>query len=287
VDSPGHLADLRDRALGFRWAHTAGRFIEQEQLRVRNQSHSDLEQCHIAIGQGARLPPRKGRQPDLLESPLDPFACNGIAFCVTERMQKAVRSLEGYPEIFRNSQLGEDALHLQRPFDAQPADFMRAQAGDVAAAEQHLPGIWLEQAGDQVKQRCLAGAIGADDRMQLTARQCQAQVVDRGETAESARQIASFEHRCCHCSTRNVCETGFGPRSCSRCSSAARHSPTRPFGARMTTRIATRPTIKEWCSQCVETTSRITMNSVVPMMGPNNVPAPPTMAQTTPSPDTW
>ena len=36
----------------------------------------------------------------------------------------------------------------------------------------------------------------------------------------------------------------------------------------------------------VETNSRMTMNRLVPMIGPNSVPAPPTIAHTTASPDT-
>src|SRR5262249_17767115 len=245
------------------------------------------EQRHIAVRQGPSLPPCKRCEADLLEGSLDSLACDRITLRIAKWMQKAVRSLERYPEILRNGKLGKNAFDLQRALDAQPADFMRGKTSDVAAAEQDLARIGTEQAGDQVEQRCLAGAVGSDDRMQLAARQRQAQVVDRGKASEAPSQTAGFEHGCRHGSTCNVRDTGFDARSCSICSRAARHNPTRPFGARMTTRIAIRPTSREWCSQCVETTSRITMNNVVPIMGPNNVPAPPTIAQTTPSPDTW
>jgi hypothetical protein len=66
-------------------------------------------------------------------------------------MQKAVRSLERYPEILRNGKLGKNAFDLQRALDAPPADFMRGKTGDVAAAEQDLARIGTEQAGDQVE----------------------------------------------------------------------------------------------------------------------------------------
>ena len=80
VDGARHLADLGDRALGFCRAHAAGRLVEQQQLRVGDQRHADLEQRHIAIRQGAGLPPRKRRQPDLFERPLDALACDAVAF---------------------------------------------------------------------------------------------------------------------------------------------------------------------------------------------------------------
>src|SRR4029078_10236296 len=124
VDGARHLADLRNRALSFRRAHAAGRLVEQEQLRVGDQGHADLEQRHSAVAQSPRLPTRKRRQPDLLESLLDALTRDRITLRVAERMQKALRSLERYPEIFCHGQLGENALHLQRPLDPQPADLM-------------------------------------------------------------------------------------------------------------------------------------------------------------------
>src|SRR4029079_19582924 len=117
-------SDLGSRALSLRRAHAAGRLVEQEQLRVGDQGHADLEQRHIAVGQSPRLPTRKRRQPDLLESLLDALTRDRITLRVAERMQKALRSLERYPEIFCHGQLGENALHLQRPLDPQPADLM-------------------------------------------------------------------------------------------------------------------------------------------------------------------
>jgi len=51
-------------------------------------------------------------------------------------------------------------------------------------------------------------------------------------------------------------------------STQSRQRPTMPLGARITTRIAITPTISEWCSQCVETTSLMTMKRLAPTMGP-------------------
>ena len=59
------------------------------------------------------------------------------------------------------------------------------------------------------------------------------------------------------------------------------------LGAKITTRMATTPTISAWCSQWVDTISRTMMKMLVPTSGPSSVPAPPTIAHTTASPDTW
>ena len=68
-----------DRALGFSRAHAAGRLVEQEEPRLRDQRHADLEQRDVAIGQRAGLPLRERREPDLLERTLDLLAGGEIA----------------------------------------------------------------------------------------------------------------------------------------------------------------------------------------------------------------
>ena len=126
VDRARQFADFRNCALGFGRAHAAGRLIEQQQLRLGDQRHADLEQRHIAIRQRAGLPVRKRRQPDLLERPLDPLACGA------DRSRRRGTDAESVsiacardPEILGDGELGEDALDLQRAFDAEPADLVR------------------------------------------------------------------------------------------------------------------------------------------------------------------
>src|SRR5262245_64747604 len=106
VDGARHLADLCDRTFGFRRAHTACRLIEQQQLRVGDERHPDLEQRHIAVRQSARLPPRKSCQPDLLERSRATLARGWIGGFVTGREETAGGSTERYQEHVRDGARG-------------------------------------------------------------------------------------------------------------------------------------------------------------------------------------
>ena len=81
--------DLGDRTLGLARAHAAGRLIEQQQPRLRDQRHADLEQRDVAVGERSGLPLRERGQPDLLENALDLLARGAVVRGGAERVQKA------------------------------------------------------------------------------------------------------------------------------------------------------------------------------------------------------
>ena len=56
-------------------------------------------------------------------------------------MQEAVAGAPGDPEILGHRQLREHALDLQRPLDAETADLVRLQPGDVLALEEHAAAV--------------------------------------------------------------------------------------------------------------------------------------------------
>src|SRR5262249_46804780 len=134
--------------------------------------------------------------------------------------------------------------------DAEPADRVRLEAADLAPVEEDSSRVGGEQAGDQIEQGRLAGAVRADDGMQPSARERIAQVVDRGEAAETLGQPLNAQDRLAHdllghdllvgstCSRPSV----RGRRSVNA-ANKSRHSPTTPVGAKITTRIATSPTM--------------------------------------------
>ena len=57
---------------------------------------------------------------------------------------------------------------LKRPRDAAPGDLVRLAVGDVLAAKaDHAAGVGRIDAGDQIEQGALAGAVRADDAVHL------------------------------------------------------------------------------------------------------------------------
>src|SRR3569833_1925476 len=163
IDRARHLADADDCAFGLRRTHAAGRLIEQEQLGLGNQRHAALEQGRVAIGEGAGRASGDGAQAALLQGPVDTLAGGHVAGGVAERMQEALGALAGDPEVFRDGLPREYAFDLKRPLDAEAADLMGRQAGNVAPAEKDLAGRRMQQTGNQVEERRLPGTVGADD----------------------------------------------------------------------------------------------------------------------------
>src|SRR6266480_4130096 len=235
---------------------------------------ADLEKRDVAVRKGARLALRKRAQADLFEHALDFLAGAAILFRRAQRMQEAIARVRGDPDIFLHRQPVEHALDLQGARDAETADLVRLEAADVASRGEHAARVRGEKSAHQIEQRRFSGAVRADDRVQPARCQRQTDVVDSDQAAEALGEALDLQNGLAHGRWTNR-------------STISRHRPTMPLGAKMTTRIATTPTIRPWCSQRVETTSRMTMNRLVPISGPSSVPAPPTMVQTTASPDTW
>src|SRR5437016_3579070 len=274
IDARGELPDFRHRAPGFRRAHAADRLIEQQQPRLLGKRDADLEKRNVAVRESARLALRKRAQADLFEHALDFLAGAAILRRRAQRMQKAIARVRGDPDIFLHRQPVEHALDLQGARDAETADLVRLEAADVASRGEHAARVRGEKSAHQIEQRRFSGAVRTDDRVQPARCQRQADIVDSDQAAEALGESLDLQDRLAH------------GRWTTR-STMSRHRPTMPRGAKMTIRIATTPTIRPWCSQRVETTSRTTMNRLVPISGPSSVPAPPTMVQTTASPDTW
>src|SRR5262249_37847878 len=137
VDRAGELADLLYGALGLGRRHAASRLVEQQELRLGDERHADLEQRDVAVGERAGGAFGEAREPDLLERALDFLPGDAVARRGAEWMQEALAGLSGNPEILGNAQLREHALDLHGALDAETADLVWLEPGDVAAVEEH------------------------------------------------------------------------------------------------------------------------------------------------------
>ena len=77
-------------------------------------------------------------------------------------------------------------------------------AGDVAAGEKHAPARRRQHAGQQVDERGLAGAVGADQRMARPGIEPEVDVAYRVEGAEMAAQRLRLESYCAHDAARQT-----------------------------------------------------------------------------------
>ncbi len=68
----------------------------------------------------------------------------------------------GCPDAQRRKQIGD----LERAADAGAGDLLRRMSGDRPAHQRNLAFVRREHARQQIERRGLAGAIGADQRVQ-------------------------------------------------------------------------------------------------------------------------
>ena len=92
----------------------------------------------------------------------------------------------------------EEVRHLRLDADAAPGDGVRVVAGDVLAMEQDAPGGWLQLAGEQLEERALARAVGADEAAQLSLGQAEVHVANGLDAAEPDRQPDRLQDRVRH-----------------------------------------------------------------------------------------
>ena len=76
-----------------------------------------------------------------------------------------------------------------------PRDRRRPRAGDVAAVVEDLAARRRQEMREQVEAGGLAGAVGADQRVDRAAADAQAHVLDRDEALELLGEPARFENR--------------------------------------------------------------------------------------------
>src|SRR5208337_1887823 len=80
----------------------------------------------------------------------------------------------------------------------EPHALVRREPGNVAALQEDLPLGRLDDASQEVDQRRLAGAVGADQRLARAGRNAEGHAVGREQRPELFYEAARFERRACH-----------------------------------------------------------------------------------------
>ena len=78
---------------------------------------------------------------------------------------------------------------------------MRRRPLDLLALEDDLAGLGFQLTGDHVEQRCLAGAVRADQTDDLVLPAAQGHALDCDQAAELHDQISGFQYIFAHCYT--------------------------------------------------------------------------------------
>jgi len=93
----------------------------------------------------------------------------------------------------------EHGRYLERADDAPARDLGWLERSDVRAVEQDAAGGRRKEFREQVEARRLAGAIGADQCVNMAALHLQVHLVDGRKAIEFLRQITCFQNDVRHC----------------------------------------------------------------------------------------
>ena len=146
--------------------HAGGRFVEDEQLRIRQQRQPEPQPLHLTAGAGADLPAHE--IPDV--GPPD-HLFDGQRFPVAHGE---------HPQRLLDSQVLQQPSRLEHRADGTPPGRRGGRPPE------HLDGarVRRREAEHHVQQRRLAGAVRAEQRDDFADGDRQGDIVDRGDGAE-------------------------------------------------------------------------------------------------------
>src|SRR3989441_2230802 len=181
----GDRLEQLPRPRGLLVGHAGDRLVHQQELRILRDHHTDLEPLLLAVRDGARLPLRLGRELHGLQGVSDTLALLGQV-ALPERGEDALR---GPPErdldVVPDREVHEDRRGLELPSDPQLGDLVLAERQEIGAlAEDDPAALGLDTPGDDVEQRRLAGAVGADDNPELAPIHEEVEAAQRLEPVE-------------------------------------------------------------------------------------------------------
>ena len=194
-----NLLDVLHELVGLVGIHARGRLVEEEHLGVGRQRADDLETALGAIGKVARLGRREPlhvEDAEKVERPVVELRLLPPVLGKTEHVGEEARGhrvAETHEDVLLDRHLVEETDVLERARDAHLVDFDDALARGVVPVEENRPPRRTVDVGEQVEDRGLARAVGADETGDLGAAHGDVEVVDRREATEVDAEVVRLE----------------------------------------------------------------------------------------------
>ena len=97
-------------------------------------------------------------------------------------------------DVLAHGKTGEGLHDLEGSHEAECGDALRRHAGDVASLEEDAASIGHEEAGDEIEEGGLAGAVRADKGGDAALGEREAHLGHGGQAAEAARDPFERQH---------------------------------------------------------------------------------------------
>jgi hypothetical protein len=160
-------------ALSFQRRETKRRLVEQEEAGAAHQRACNRQHLLLTARERAAA---------LFDALLEAGKQCKHAFEIRSKMCGAGNG-GAHLQVFQHGHAHEDAPAFRRLRDFQPRDLVRRKLRDVAAGEDDLAFAGARVAEDRHHQRRLAGAVGPDQRHDLTLADVDINALERGDMA--------------------------------------------------------------------------------------------------------
>ncbi len=166
-----HVLDQAGDALALGGGKTGQRLVEQQQLRLGAERDAEIHQPLPAIGQFAAFDSLDAFQAEEFYQFRGLGMNAGIEIDVAPDVEtNSALRLQRQPQVFVDGEAAKQIGDLERARQPVVADQMRRHALDFTAVEADGSTVSGKQAGYQIEQRGLAGAVRADQRMDFDRR---------------------------------------------------------------------------------------------------------------------
>ena len=195
------LDDVLHQLGGLGGVHAGGGLVEQKQAGVGGECAHDLQAALRAVGQAAGLVVGQALHVKDVEQLHGALVRLGLATPVGGRAQDAgergvgLGVVQAHLDVVLDRHGVEQADVLERAGDAHAVDLVDGLAAGVVAVEQDGAARGRVHLGEQIEDRGLAGAVGADkDLYDLGLADGEVEIIDRLEAAEIDAQVQRLQN---------------------------------------------------------------------------------------------
>src|SRR5262249_956629 len=184
--------DRRDDVLAQSRMHPGKGFVEEQHRGFQHQASPKLEQLLLSAGEIFGVELLEGREIQELEiAPCAPgdLVPGGMWTCQAR-----------HEHVLEHGHAAEQLRELKRARDTHRRVDVACTAAHPLAAHRYAAAVWFEVAGQHVDQRCLAGAIRADEADEIALGDREVHSVVRNDAAEpldephAAHELLPFAH---------------------------------------------------------------------------------------------
>ena len=194
---PQRLHVLEERLLQG-GVHSCHRLVQHHHLGLGHQGASHLEQLALPAGERAGEVLPLGIEQEARQQGVCPLGDVVLLGPPQEREHRAQQGLAllsrgAGAHVLHDGQPGQDLGELEGPHHAAPRHPVGRNALQAAAVERPLAVVGRVEAGEQVEERGLAGAVGADECGDHASLDLHVLDIDCGQAAEGAAYVVGHE----------------------------------------------------------------------------------------------